>query len=166
MINVTTEQLFSTDLRLYRMLKEAKEEGNIVLKNFTLSGPDEQKLQEEDYGLFIGETSTKESKNANKTNIFDVNVVLTVSSKDTDYSKAKTQIDICTKEVIKLLMKNNDLSFTYKGFNQSQMVISSEYDCKFRKTILSFQESYDWEYEDDIDYTVLFGGVEVNGEEE
>lgn len=158
-----TKQLFSTDLNLFELLKNTTDP---IIKSHTLSEPSEEKLQSENYGIFIGETTTKPSKNANKTSVTDVNVVLTVSSKETDYVKAKTQIDICTRQVIKQIMQDEDLSFKYKGFNQSQMVTSSEYDCKFRKTILNFQESFDWEYEDDIDYTVLFGGVEVNGEEE
>ena len=153
-----TKQLFSTDLNLFELLKNSTDP---IIKLHSISEPSEAKLQTEDYGIFIGETTTKPSKNANKVGVMDVNVVLTVSSKEKDYIKAKTQIDRCTRQVIKQIMQDKELSFKYKGFNQSVVVNSSEYECKFRKTILNFQESFDWDYEDELDINVLFGGVEL-----
>lgn len=159
---VIMEDLFSSDIRLFDLLVEAQKT-NKVLEQFTISFPSETSLKSEDYGIFVGNAKDVLDKQTSTMDIYDTHIIVLITSKDSDYRKAKTQIDLGTKEVIRTIKESN---LNHSGFKwiESSFDNNSKFGNKIRRLIISFKESYNWEASDyGIDLLdVLFEDVEVN----
>lgn len=161
---VNIEDLFSSDIRLFDLLIEAQKT-NAILKQFSISFPSESSLKSEDYGIFVGNAKDVLNKQTTDMDIYDTNIIVLITSKDTDYRKAKTQIDLGTKEVIRTI-KKSDLNRNGFKWLESSFDNSSKFGNKMRRLIVSFQEGYNWEKSDYgcdlVDF--LFDKVEINEE--
>lgn len=159
---VNIEELFAADVKLFDLLVEAQKT-NKVLQQFTISFPSETSLKNEDYGIFVGNAKDVLDKQTSTMDIYDTNIIVLITSKDSDYRKAKTQIDTGTKEVIRTI-KESELNNSGFKWIESSFDNNSKFGNKIRRLIISFKAAYNWESTDySVDLLdVLFDKVEVN----
>lgn len=158
---VDTSDLFSSDILLFDLLEKEKEKNN-VLKHFLISFPSESDLKTENEGIFIGFGRDVLKKETSDMTSYENQVIVLISSKHTDYKKAKTRIDLGTKEIIKTVKKSHLNHRNFK-WTESHITYSSTYEAKLRRIIFSFDESYDWDSDLDEDFiNTIFTDLEVN----
>lgn len=160
------EDLFSSDIELYNLLSEIKN-NNQVLSNFFISFPDGDGIKNRPYGIFIGDVRNNLKQQTSTGDSYTSTVRVLITSKQSDFKKAKAGIDLATKEIIKEVRKS-DLSRKNFRWTESQIIYNEKFALKYRAIDFLFDEMYTWK---DTDYDkriieLLFKPVEITKEME
>jgi len=165
-LNLSMDDLFSSDILLYELLQEVKKD-NQILSQFFVSFPSGSKIKNEQYGIFIGHAKNVLDKQTSNGDTYVSSVIVLITSKQSDYKLAKVGIDLATRELIKEIRKSE---LAKRGFRwtESTIVYTDSLDIKYRSITFLFNEMYSWE---DVDYdnrilNVVFEDVEITEGEE
>lgn len=88
-------ELFSSSYLVYRDILRAKiKDKHEILKHFTVSFPDNQRLVTAQNGIFVGDSKLKKTQTNTETTEFESDVVITITSKATNPFICKLQLDL------------------------------------------------------------------------
>lgn len=165
-LELNCDDLFSSDILLHDLLQEVKLD-NPVLNNYFISFPSMYKIKNEQYGIFIGHAKNVLKEQTSHDDEYTAQIIVLITSKQTDYKLAKIGIDLATKELIKEVKKSELVKKNFR-WSESNIVYSDYLDIKYREITFLFDEMYTW---DDVDYDerdlhIIFGDVELTIEEE
>ncbi|UTB32723.1 MAG: hypothetical protein NKF70_00085 [Methanobacterium sp. ERen5] len=160
-LELSMDDLFTSDIQLYELLKEVKDD-NEILSKFFISFPSGYDIKNRQYGIFVGNARNVLDQQTSTGDSYDSSVIVLITSKQTDYQLAKVGIDLATKELIKEIRKSE---LTKRGFKwtESTIVYTDSLDIKYRSITFYFKEMYSWE---DVDYDerdlkLIFEDVEI-----
>lgn len=165
-IDLSTDDLFSSDILLHDRLQEVKDD-NPVLSKFFISFPDGYEIKSRQYGIFIGTVRDTLKQQTSNGDQYIATVRVLITSKQADFKLAKTGIDLATKEILKEI-KKSELAKRNPRWSESQIKYTQKLDLKHRVIDFLFDEMYTWE---DVDYDerdlqLIFKDVELTIEEE
>jgi hypothetical protein len=146
-IKLNCEDLFSTDIKLHDLLQEVKID-NPVLINFFISFPSESQIKNRQYGIFIGHAKNVLKEQTSHGDKYTAQIIVLITSKQTDYKLAKVGIDLGTQELIKTI-KTSELAKKNFRWTESNIEYTDQLDIKYRSITFLFDEMYIW---DDADY--------------
>jgi|GEM_PF-3368537 len=146
-LDLSMDDLFSSDILLFEHLKEVKD-SNPILSKFFLSFPSESQIENGQYGIFIGNARNVLDEQTSHGDKYVASVIVLITSKQTDYKLAKIGIDLATRELIKET-KKSDLAKRGFKWTESQIVYTDSLDIKYRSITFLFNEMYSWE---DVNY--------------
>jgi len=165
-LNLSMDDLFSSDIKLDELLKEVKDD-NPVLSKFFISFPSAYDIKNRQYGIFIGNARNVLDEQTSTGDTYASSIIVLITSKQSDYKLAKVGIDLATREIIKEIRKSE---LAKRGFRwtESTIVYTDSLDIKYRSITLLFNEMYSWE---DVDYDervlkLVFKDVEITEGEE
>jgi len=119
-------ELFSSSYLVYRdLLREKLKNNDPVLRHFSISFPDNQRLVTVPNGIFVGDTKLRKIKADTEMTHFESDVIVTITSKATNPFICKVQLDLAYYKVwniIKGPTRHNE-----QGDYGTPVIKSSEY---------------------------------------
>ncbi|WP_042701373.1 hypothetical protein [Methanobrevibacter arboriphilus] len=153
------DNTLSSDVLIYHILSDCDDP---VINRHMIAFQTQSNIENENDCIFIAHVSNQYNKQTSDSDHFLANVELIITNRNSDYEIASEAINLCIKQIKKVLRNNTEIQRRQLKI-MSSITSYSDDNILNRNLTLQLNEMDMYSLEEDFsDLDVLFSGIELN----